>query len=110
MDTGSQRASQLLKHILGNRRDVRARRRFYPNERRSTSVGSYFTASEVPDFGNITRREGRRQFFAHLLDVAGNHDGPEYKSLIELKYQSIKSDWAAHECIKKTFNGSPECT
>lgn len=27
-----------------------------------------------------------------------------------LKYQSIKSSWAAHECIKKTFNGSPECT
>lgn len=109
MDTGSQRVSQLLKRILRNRRDVRAKKHFHPNECRSTSVGSYFTASEVPDFGNITRWEGRRQFLVHLLDVAGNHDGPEYKSLIELKYQRIKRDWAALACIKKTFNGSPEC-
>lgn len=64
---------------------VRGEKRFHPNRRVSRSVETYFTAREGPDFGNVACREDWRHFLAHLLDVAGNHDGPERKRGVKKK-------------------------
>lgn len=55
---------------------VRGEKRFHPNTCMSLRVETYFIASEVLDFGNIAACEDWRHILAHLLDVAGNHDGP----------------------------------
>lgn len=63
----------------------------------SISAETYFTAREGPDFGNVACREDWRHFLAHLLDVAGNQDGPERKRGIKKKLQngSMKRNSAA---------------
>lgn len=59
---------------------VRGEKGFHPNRRVSISVETYFAAREGPDFGNVACWEDWRHFLAHLLDVAGNQDGPERKT------------------------------
>ncbi len=55
---------------------------------------SYLRASsaEALDFGHIICREEVRDFFAHLFDVAGDHDGPEQTHRGNKPYQSC-SNW-----------------
>lgn len=68
---------------------------------------SYLRASsaEVLDLGHIICREVVRDFFAHLFDVAGDHDSPEQRHMGNdmLRIYSIVVKQISHIILQNSF-------